>query len=99
MVGCFQKEKNVCLQTYKIGFLPQLLHIRDLVKFDEVMQKFESTFGAILSRNKKSKVMGIERWEGKQNWPEGVKYMKVVIEMKFFGFTICSTYQQTPKKT
>jgi hypothetical protein len=30
-----------------------------LVKFDEVMQKFESTSGAILSRSKKSKVMGV----------------------------------------
>ena len=66
--------------------------IRDLVEFDEVMQKFESTSGAILSRNKKSKVMGIGRWEGKQDWPEEVKYMKVVTETKKIGFTICSTY-------
>ena len=43
--------------------------------------------------------MGIGQWEGKQEWPEGVKYMKVVTEMNFFGFTICSTYQQTLKKT
>ena len=72
---------------------------RDLVKFDEVMQKFEITSGAILSRNQKSKVMGIGRWKGKQDWPEEVKYMQVVTEMKIFGFTICSTYQQTLKKT
>ena len=29
--------------------------VDDFVKFDEVMQKFESMSGAILSRNKKSK--------------------------------------------
>ena len=41
--------------------------ISDLVKFDEVMQKFESTSGAILSRNKKSKVMGVGQWTGKHD--------------------------------
>ena len=73
--------------------------VRDLIKFDEVMQKFEKTSGAILSRNKKSKVMGIGQWKGKQDWPEQVKWMKVVTEMKIFGFTICPTYQQTLKQT
>ena len=73
--------------------------IRDLIKFDEVMQKFESTSGAILSRNKKSKVMGIGQWKGKQDWPDQVKWMKVVTEMKILGFTICPTYQQTLKLT
>ena len=52
--------------------------VDDLVKFDEVMQKS----GAILSRNKKSK------WRGKQNWPEQVKWMKVVTEIKIFGFIL-----------
>ena len=73
--------------------------LRDLAKFDEVMHKFEITSGAILSRNKKSKVMGIGRWEGKQDWPEEVRYLKVVTEMKIFGFTVCSSYQQTLEKT
>jgi hypothetical protein len=73
--------------------------VNDLTKFDEVMQKFEKTSGAILSRNKKSKVMGVGLWKGKQNWPEQVHWMKVVTEMKIFGFTICSTYQQTLKQT
>ena len=49
--------------------------IMDLVKFDEVMTKFESMSGAILSRNKKSKVMGLGPWRGKQDWPEQVSWM------------------------
>ena len=69
--------------------------VDDLVKFDEVMQKFENMSGAILSRNKKSKVIGLGKWRGKQNWPEQVNWMKVVTEVKIFGFTICSTYQET----
>ena len=75
------------------------LVISDLVKFDEVMVEFEMTSGAILSRTKKSKVMGIGQWRGRQDWPEEVRWMKVVTEMKIFGFTICPTYQQTLKKT
>ena len=55
--------------------------------------------GSILSRNKKSKVMGLGNWKGKQDWPEEVKWMKVVTEMKIFGFTICSNYQQTLRQT
>ena len=73
--------------------------VNDLVKFDNVMKKFEKTSGALLSRNKKSKVMGVGLWKDKQDWPEEVKYLKVVTEMKIFGFTICPTYQQTIKKT
>ena len=73
--------------------------VNDLVKFDQVMHKFEITSGAILSRNQKSKVMGVGAWQGKQDWPEEVKYLKVVTEMKIFGFTICPTYQLTLDKT
>ena len=73
--------------------------IMDLVKFDEIMRKFESMSGAILSRNKKSKVMGLGTWRGKQDWPEQVSWMKVVAEMKIFGFTICPTYQETLEET
>ena len=73
--------------------------INDLIKFDDVMQKFELTSGAILSRTNKSKVMGIGSWKGKQDWPNKVKWMKVVDDMKIFGFTVCPTYQKTLEKT
>ena len=33
--------------------------VQDLVRFDEILQKFTATSGAILSRNKKSNVMGL----------------------------------------
>lgn len=71
----------------------------DLIKFDNVMQKFEKTSGAILSRTKKSKLMGIGTWKGKVNCPNEVKWMKVVDEMKIFGFIVCPTYQKTLEKT
>ena len=63
------------------------------------MQKFEEMSGAILSRTKKSKVMGFGSLKTKQDWPEEVKWMKTVSEMKVFGFIICPTYQETVTET
>jgi hypothetical protein len=73
--------------------------VNELVKFDQVMQKFEETSGAILSRTKKSKVMWLGSLKSKQDWPEEVKWMKTVIEMKIFGCTVCPTYKDTVTKT
>ena len=49
----------------------------DLVRFDKVMTKFEATSGAILSRNEKSKVLGIGKWKDKEDWPKEVKWLKI----------------------
>jgi hypothetical protein len=73
--------------------------VNDLLKFDQVMQKFEDASGAILSRTKKSKVMGLVSLKSKQDLPEEAKWMKTVIEMKIFGFTVCPTYKDTVTKT
>ena len=73
--------------------------VEDLVKFDKVMKKFEETSGAILSRTKKSKVMGLGSLKAKHDWPQEVRWIKTVSEMKIFGFTICQTYKETVTKT
>ena len=73
--------------------------MRDLVRFDEVMVKLDMTSGAILSRNKKSTGMGIGQWKGRQHWPEEVRWMKVLSEMKIFGFLICPTNKETLTNT
>ena len=73
--------------------------VHDLVLFDEIMKKYEAISGAILSRNEKSKVMGLGAWKGKTDWPEEVSWIKTVEEMKIFGLTICPLYQNTLKKT
>ena len=69
----------------------------DLVTFDKVMLQFEAQSGAILSRDKKTKVMGLGRWRGRQNWPEEVKWIKSVNQMKVLGFIICPDYSSTLK--
>ena len=45
---------------------------RDLKTFDIVMKWYEAQSGAMLSRDKKSKIMGLGLWQGKENWPQEV---------------------------
>ena len=89
-----QLDKDYCDDVQNLSS-----DVQDLVRFDEVMQKFEATSGAILSRNKKSKIMGLGSWQGKRNLPEEVNWMKTVTEMRIFGFMIYPTYQDTLKET
>ena len=57
--------------------------VKDLIKFDKVMEKFEETSGAILSRTIKSKVVGLGTLRNKNDWPEEIK----VIQKSFIWFT------------
>ena len=41
--------------------------VQDLIRFEEVMTKFEATSGTKLSRNEKSKVLGIGAWKDKED--------------------------------
>jgi hypothetical protein len=43
--------------------------LQDLRKVDEAVKLFEGVSGALLSRGKKCKIMGLGKWEGKQDWP------------------------------
>ena len=52
----------------------------DMVIFDEVVIKFEAQSGFMLSRDKKSKVMGLGQWQGKTDWP--LTWIQTVQEMK-----------------
>ena len=41
----------------------------DFAIVDKLVSRFESVSGAILNRNRKSKVMGLGRLTGRENWP------------------------------
>ena len=49
---------------------------------DEAFTKFEDMSGALLSRNQKSKVLGLGAWTGKADWP--LDWLKTVTEVKIF---------------
>ena len=67
----------------------------DLADFDivdKVIRKFEKVSGAILSRNKKCKVIGFGSWVDKQDWP--LVWVKPVKSEKIFGIFICDSYRE-----
>ena len=57
-----------------------------------VIEKFEKVSGAILSRNKKCKVIGFGNWVGKEEWP--LEWVKPVKSEKIFGIFICNSYNE-----
>ena len=68
---------------------------RDLVTFDIVMKRFELQSGAMLSRDKKSRVMGLGGWQDREIWPQKVSWLKTVDKMKVLGFIVCPKYSDT----
>ena len=72
---------------------------QDLVRFNRIMQRFESQSGAMLSRSKKSRVMGLGLWQERTVWPEEVWWLQSVKEMRVLGITLCSQYINTLQHT
>ena len=66
---------------------------QDLVTFNTTFRQFEAQSGAMLSRDAKSKLMGLGQWMGRENWP--LAWIKTVKEMKVLGFLVCPQYTET----
>ena len=62
--------------------------VQDLITFNRIMTKFEATSCAILSRNEKSKILGIGSWRNKEDWPLEVSWLKTEKQLKIFGVII-----------
>ena len=71
----------------------------DLVTFDNVMSQYEKQSGALLSRSKKSLVMGLGQWQGKEDWGEELPWLRPVSQMKVLGLILCPQYNDTVCKT
>ena len=61
-------------------------NLGDLDVVSETVGKFEKVSGAILSRNRKCKVIGFGNWAGKEDWP--LAWIKPVKSEKIFGIFI-----------
>ena len=66
--------------------------LEDFVKVSEEVAKFEKLSGAILSREKKSKVVGFGKWARRETWPVG--WLKPVRYIKIFGVFVCDSYRE-----
>ena len=70
---------------------------QDLVTFDMVVQQFGRMSGFLLSRDHKSKVMGLGQWQDKNDWP--LTWLKSVSELKVLGFIICPRFTDTLQRS
>ena len=70
-------------------------HLEDVDIISEVVKKFETVSGAILSRDKKCKIIGFGNWTGKDDWP--IAWLKPVKSLKIFGIFICNSYEEMVK--
>ena len=85
-----------CIEAYcdDINILTNSLS--DFLVVDMAVKKFEAVSGAILSRAKKSKVIGFRSWKDKTDWP--LDYLKPVKEIKVFGIFLMDSYRSMIKK-
>jgi hypothetical protein len=65
----------------------------DLITTDEVCRDFEAVSGAILNRNRKSVILGLGSWAGRQDWP--LPWLLAVPQAKVYGVTFAATYRDT----
>ena len=72
-------------------------NVQDLVVFNNIFRKFELQSGAMLSRTKKSKVMGLGRWRGRQDWP--LPWLQTVEELKVLRFRVGPEFSTTQSST
>ena len=85
-----------CIEAYcdDVNILTNSLS--DFLVVDLAVKKFEAISGAILSRAKKSKVIGFGSWKDKIDWP--LDYLKPVKEIKVFGIFLMDSYRSMIKR-
>ena len=73
---------------------------QDLLKIDQLTKRYKEQSGALLSRNKKSKVIFLGAWKDPLKRPiMPVTYLEEVTESKIFGFIVTSSVNETIKRT
>ena len=67
----------------------------DFAKINTEITNFERVSGAILSRKKKSKVMGFGTWRLRKDWP--LQWLACETNIKVFGIYIADNYGEIMK--
>ena len=88
MSSIIQKDEDYCDD---LNFISE--DDSDLNIIEEVFEKFENVSGALLSRTKKSKVMGLGLWKNRDVWP--LPWLQTKSELKIFGFQLTPVYKTT----
>jgi hypothetical protein len=67
--------------------------LEDLAIIDSTVADFEAVSGAILNRNRKSVVVGLGTWAGRQDWP--LQWIGAADSAKIYGVVIAPTFPLT----
>jgi len=67
----------------------------DFVTCDEAVSIFEAASGAILNRNRKSVVVGLGSWAGRQDWP--LPWLEAATSVKLYGVVVAPLFADTLK--
>ena len=92
MVGLRLASVTKTLEAYCDDINLLTNNLEDFGKMSELVAKFELLSGAILSRDKKSKVVGFGNWAKRETWP--VNWLKPVKSIKIFGLFVCDSYSE-----
>lgn len=65
----------------------------DLVTLDNVVSEYEAASGAILNRNRKSAILGLGSWAGRQDWP--LQWIDAPPSIKLYGVHFAPDFQST----
>ena len=92
--GSFSQNQSVEAYCDDLNILSQ--SDTDLIIVDNAVRMFESVSGAILSRNKKCKVIGFGKWKTRNSWP--IPYIETVSELKIFGIIFMNNFRKMLSK-
>ena len=96
LVGIRVARIPQCIEAYCDDVNILTNRMSDFLVLDEAVRKFEAVSGAILSREKKCKVLGFGTWKNEERWP--LDYIKSVKEIKIFGIFVMDSYRGMIKK-
>ena len=85
-----------CIEAYCDDINILTNQVSDFLVLDSAVRKFEEVSGAILSRNKKCKILGFGTWKDRVVWP--LNYLKTVQELKIFGVFFVDSYRSMIKR-
>jgi hypothetical protein len=71
-------------------------HLSDITKVDTIILALEAATGALLNRNRKTLILGLGSWAGRQDWPLGWLQSASI---KFLGFDIHPTFSAPVEAT
>jgi hypothetical protein len=67
--------------------------LNDIILVDNTCRDFEAASGAILNRNRKTIIIGLGSWVGRQQWP--LDWLHAADNVKVLGFVITPVFTQT----